>query len=195
MIIENSFEVAVAPDRALDLLTDVPAIAPCIPGVALTETLGDDRYRGTASVRLGPVSLSFAGEARIVEIDRAARTARVEAEGADQKGRGRARADVTFALAPAGEGTKVDVRSDVTLSGQVAQYGRASGLITEVAKQIIGEFSRNLEARLAGSTDAGEAAAAEPAGEGRKQEISGLRLLARAIWAMIARLFKGSGRP
>lgn len=198
MIIENSFEVPLAPDRALDVLTDVPVIAPCIPGVTLTETLGDGAYAGTASVRLGPVALSFAGKARIVEVDRDGGTARVEAEGADAKGRGHARANVTFALTPAGEGAKVDVRSDVTLSGQVAQYGRATGLINEVANQIIGEFARNLEAKL-GETGPEASAQAPASGDApaptRQSEISGLRLLFRALGAMIARLFGRGGGP
>ena len=186
MIIDNSFEVGMAPGRALDVLTDVPLVAPCIPGVTLTEVLGGDSYRGTAAVRLGPVALAFAGTARLVAIDREAGTVRVEAEGADEKGRGRARANVTFALSPAGPGTRVDVRSEVTLTGQVAQYGRASGLIGEVANQIIGDFTRNLAAKLAADAPRSGPAAAPPTG--RKQEISGLRVLLRAIWAMIARL-------
>jgi uncharacterized protein len=214
MIIENSFEVPIAPDRALAVLTDVPAIAPCIPGVQLTEDLGDGAYRGTASVRLGPVALSFGGEARIAEIDREARTARVEAEGADQKGRGRARATVTFTLAPSGEGARVDVRSDVTLSGQVAQYGRASGLIKSVANEIIADFARNLESKLkadgvgqapihadapaAGETKpqsgTGTKPAASPAKTSASNEISGLGLLWRAIRSMLVGLFSRGGR-
>ena len=200
MIIENSFEVPVAPERALDVLTDVPAIAPCIPGVTLTETSGGNAYRGIATVRLGPVSLSFSGEARITRIDRAARTARVEAEGADRKGRGRARASVEFNLTPAGGGTRVDVRSDVTLSGQVAQYGRASGLINEVANQIISDFARNLERKIAAETppapETGTASASSRTGAGgatRANEIPGLAIFWRALRAMIARLFSRGG--
>ena len=71
-IIQNSFIVQLEPERALDVLTDVPQIAECIPGVTLTETLGEGAYAGTAAVRLGPVALSFGGKARIVEIDREA---------------------------------------------------------------------------------------------------------------------------
>ena len=201
MIIENSFDVPLPPDRALEILTDVPAIAPCIPGVTLNESLGEGAYKGTAAVRLGPVSLSFGGEARITNIDREANTAKVEAEGADQKGRGRASAQVVFALEPSGVGTKVNVRSDVMLSGQVAQYGRASGLINEVANQIIADFAKNLENMLAGQAGASAkspqdaASQAEaPAGKPAANEISGFRLVWRALIAMIARVFKGEGR-
>jgi len=193
MIIENSFEVPIGRARALDLLTDVPTVARCIPGVTLNETLGDGAHKGTAAVRLGPVALSFAGSARIVETDRDAGTARVEAEGADQKGRGQARANVTFSLVPAGEGTRVDVVTDLTLSGQIAQYGRASGLIKEVANQIIADFVRNLEAKLAAGEAGEEGAPGRPPAGGDR--ISGLALLFRALRAMLVRLFSGNGRP
>lgn len=72
MQIENAFTVPLPPDKALDTLTDVPRIAPCLPGVTLTRTNDDGSYEGTAKVRLGTVTLSFAGKARIEEIDRAA---------------------------------------------------------------------------------------------------------------------------
>ena len=195
MVIENSFVVQIAPDRALNVLTDVPEIADCIPGVSLTETLGEGAYEGTAAVRLGPVALSFGGEARIVEIDREAGTVKVEASGADQKGRGQARADVSFKLTPADGGTNVDVRSDVTLSGQIAQYGRASGLINEVANRIISQFAQNLEARLGTGEQArkgGIGDVAEPAG--KANEISGFRVLFAALKAMIVRMFSARGQ-
>lgn len=160
MIIENEFTVPVHPDRALDLLTDVPRIAPCVPGVTLTEARPDRSYDGTASVRLGPVALTFDGTARIEEIDEAAQTARVTAEGKDKKGRGRATADVTFKITPDGDASRVSVTTDLALTGTVAQYGRASGLITEVANQIIADFVRNLEAEL---QSGGETGATSPA--------------------------------
>ena len=199
MIIENSFVVQVAPERALDVLTDVPQIAECIPGVSLTETLGEGAYAGTAAVRLGPVALSFGGKARIVEINREAGTAKVEASGADQKGRGQASADVDFTLRPADGGTRVDVCSDITLSGQIAQYGRASGLINEVANQIISQFVQNLETKLGAADHAGQPAGDTDTDASDQQsagpsEISGFRVLFAALKAIIVRLFSGKGR-
>ena len=53
---------------------------------------------------------------------------------------------MTFALEEAENGqTEVIVRTDVLLSGSIAQYGRASGLINVVAGQIVSQFSENLK--------------------------------------------------
>ena len=129
----------------MEILTDVPRITPCIPGASLT---GEENglYSGQANVRLGPVALSFAGSASITSIDREAHTAKVRAKGADKKGRGQAEATMTFVLQEAENNhTEVIVRTDVLLSGSIAQYGRASGLINAVAGQIVSEFSENLK--------------------------------------------------
>ena len=161
MQIETSFTVPVPPEQAWPLLLDVPRIAPCLPGAELTETLGERRYRGRATVKVGPVQLAFAGEAEIVSIDEAARTARVVAKGADTRGRGNASASVAFMLAPDGGGTRVDVRTDLQLVGAVAQYGRAAGLLKEIANQLVKQFSDNLRAEIGAAVPAAAEATRE----------------------------------
>lgn len=140
----NSFYVAAEPQRTWLLLQDVPTIAPCIPGARLTQVLESDRFRGEAAVKLGPVQLEFEGEARLTLTDPAAHKARVVAKGADRRGRGNASAIVDFTLMPEGSGTRVNVDTDLNLAGTVAQYGRASGLVNEIANQILSRFADNL---------------------------------------------------
>lgn len=160
MKIDTSFTVPVPPDAAWPLLLDVPRIAPCMPGASLTEDLGDRRYKGQATVKVGPVQLTFAGEAQITQADEAARTARVVAKGADLKGRGNASANVDFALVPDGDGTRVNVVTDLNLVGAVAQYGRAAGLLKEIANQIVKQFADNLRQEIGRSQPASAPAAA-----------------------------------
>ena len=145
MELENKFIVPLDRRDAMKVLTDVPRIAPCIPGASLIG-MEDGLYSGQANVRLGPVALSFKGTASITSIDNNAHTAQVKAQGSDKKGRGQAEATMTFALEELENGqTEVIVRTDVLLSGSIAQYGRASGLINVVAGQIVSQFSENLK--------------------------------------------------
>ena len=148
MKIDVSFSVPVPPQDAWPLLLDVPRIVPCLPGASLTENLGDNRYKGHATVKVGPIQLTFAGQAQIVDIDETARTAKVEAKGSDAKGRGSATAVAQFSLHPEAQGTRVDVVTDLQLVGAVAQYGRAQGLIKEIATQIVGQFANNLREEI-----------------------------------------------
>lgn len=198
MELQNSFTVAADIETAWQVLLDVPRIAPCMPGAELTETIDDRHFKGNAKVRVGPVQLSFAGEAELTDVDAASHTARVGARGNDTKGRGAARADVTFALVEDGGNTRVDIATDLTLTGAVAQYGRAAGLINEIAAQIIADFAKNLEGQLSPAAPPEAMAGATADTPARPalaadNSISGLRLLFRALAAMIGRWF-GGGR-
>jgi carbon monoxide dehydrogenase subunit G len=200
MQLENSFTVPAPPDVAWDILLDVPRIAPCMPGAELTETVGERTYKGNAKLRVGPVSLTFSGEAEITEIDAAARVATVQAKGNDTKGRGAASATVVFRLVADGDASRVDITSDIDLTGSIAQYGRASGLIDAIAGQIISDFATNLEAEIGAAggaaTDTAPSGAAadgetdKPTAEAAEVKtsdnaISGISLFFRALWAMI----------
>ncbi len=163
MQFENSFDVPLPPAEAWKVLLDVPRIAPCLPGAELTETLGPDKYKGRAGVKIGPVNLFFAGEAEIVERDDTAHKAKLKGRGNDTKGRGQASAVVDFALVPAGEGTRVNVVTDLNMTGMVAQYGRASGLMKEIAGAILTQFADNLRKEIERSMPAPAAAEASSA--------------------------------
>jgi carbon monoxide dehydrogenase subunit G len=198
MLINNSFEVPLPPAQAWKLLMDIPRIAPCMPGAELTGVLDENTYIGKVAVRLGPVALTFAGTVKFSEKDEAARKARVNAQGKDSKGRGGAHANVDFHIEPAAIGSRVLVRTDLTLSGAVAQYGRASGMIQDVAQQLIGQFANSLKAQLAASqaaeapaSVAGKPAEVKAANPPKVQAISGFSLLFMLIGAFFRRLSGG----
>jgi carbon monoxide dehydrogenase subunit G len=197
MEMQNSFTVPADIATAWEVLMDVPRIAPCMPGAELTEVVDASHFKGNAKLRVGPVQLSFAGEAELTDVDAEAHTARVSARGNDTKGRGAAQADVTFALVEEGGNTRVDINTDLNLTGAVAQYGRAAGLINEIAAQIIADFAKNLEGQLSpadGTSPAdADAPAATPAAPVADNSISGISLFFRALGAMIRRWF-GGGR-
>jgi carbon monoxide dehydrogenase subunit G len=187
MEINNSFEVPLPPKDAWKTLMDIPRIAPCMPGAELTGVLDKDTYNGKVSVRLGPVALIFAGQVKFTDIDEAGYKARVKAQGKDSKGRGGANANVDFHLEPAQLGTRVLVKTDLTLSGAVAQYGRASGMIQDVAQQLIGQFADNLKAQLAAAQPAAGEAPTKP--QPQAKPISGFALIFAVLTNAFRRLF------
>src|ERR1700747_1141848 len=155
MLIKNEFEVAEPVEKVWQFFENIPQVAACLPGAELTEDLGDEKYKGTVAVRMGPVRLRFAGTADIVERDEAARRVVVHAAGADEKGRGQASMTVTATLAQSGRGTRVDVAQDLQLSGAAAQYGR--GMISDVSSVLMHDFSVNMQDRIS-RIDRGESA-------------------------------------
>jgi len=204
---DNSFEVPLPPAAAWAVLMDVQRIAPCMPGAELTDVVDDKTYKGKIAVRLGPVSLAFAGMIVFEEIDDTNRRARVKAQGSDAKGRGGANATASFRLEPAGTGSKVLVHTDLALSGSVAQYGRGVGMIQSTAAQIMTQFANNLKKQLAQqpAVDIATAVAAAPdpttlapprpmsaqsPPPPAAKPISGFSLMAKVLWDSIVRLFK-----
>ena len=186
MLIKNEFEVTEPVDKVWRFFDNIPQVAACLPGAELTEDLGDDKYKGTVAVRMGPVRMQFAGTADIAERDDAAKRIVVHAAGADEKGRGQAAMMVTATLVPAGRGTKVAVVQDLQLSGAAAQYGR--GMISDVTAVLMRDFSANMQDRIV-RLERGESAE-QIAAASAAAPASGLTLGLRAARMALTRVFR-----
>ena len=184
MKLENSFEVPASPERAWALLMDVPRIIPCMPGATLDETVDDENWKATMAVKLGPISLSFKTDVKREESDEAARRAKLSARAREARGKGNASATIESSLTPRDGGTKVDIVTDLQLTGPVAQYGR--GLVQDVSSQLVGQFANCLKNQLVAATP--EEAAAAVAAQSRP--VGGLRLGLGALWRWFTRLFR-----
>ena len=183
MRLENSFEVPAPPEAAWDLLLDVPRVVPCMPGAELTEVVDDSNWKAKIAVKLGPVSLTFGTDVKLQEADEEARRVTLSADGRELRGRGAARATVESSLAAVNGGTRVDIVTDLSLTGPAAQYGR--GLVADVSSQLIDRFAACLKAQLdTAQPQQAEAAVAEAA-----KPVGGLRLGLAAIWRRVKRLF------
>jgi uncharacterized protein len=147
MRIENTVEVDAPLDRVWALVNDIPRVAPCMPGAALTG-VHDDTYEGTVAVKLGPLRMSYKGKVVVEGVDEANHSARLAATGKDTKGAGTARASVETRLeAVDPTRTRLHVTSDVQLTGKVASFGRG-GAINDVATRLFGQFADCLRATL-----------------------------------------------
>lgn len=169
MRIENSFEVAAPPEQAWSLLLDVPRIIPCMPGAKLDEAVDDTHWKATMNVKLGPISLSFLTDVTREAVEEAQRRAKLSATAREARGRGNAQATIESSLAEQNGGTRVEIVTELALTGAVAQYGR--GLVQDVASQLVGRFADCLEKQLAATPEEADAAVA-----GQAKPVGGLRL-------------------
>lgn len=147
----NSFSVPLSLEETWKLVLDIPTVLPCLPGAELQEVVEKDKaYKGKVSVRLGPVKLAFEGLAEILEKDEANRIVYLKGSGSDPRGRGAAASLFNFRLKEEGTSlTTVIVETELELSGAIAQYGRGSGMIEEVASHIMKQFEANLNQLVA----------------------------------------------
>jgi len=164
MKLDHEFTVPASLDEAWKVLLDVERIAPCMPGAALTSVDGDD-FTGTVKVKVGPIQVTYKGQAKFVEKDENAHRAVLEASGKEARGSGTAAATVTAVLTADGDKTKAKVETDLNITGRPAQFGR--GVMADVGAKLIGQFANCLADELAGggTTSAPPAAAplADPA--------------------------------
>jgi carbon monoxide dehydrogenase subunit G len=216
--IENDFTVQAPIDRVWTFLLDVEKVAPCMPGAELTEVVDARTWKGKTNIKVGPVSLSFAGTVVMEERDDEAHRVKLAAKGMEQRGKGAASAAVVSHLEQVDGGTKVSMETDLTITGAVAQYGR--GMMQDISQRLTREFAQCLETNiLAGEASAATGAAAAtappddeprsgasaidppvaggasaasaiPAPQVTARPVKGLRLGLWAFWRAIVRFFK-----
>lgn len=186
MLITSDFEVEQPVDDVWRFFGDIPGVAKCLPGAALTDQEGDSKYMGDVVIKLGPVKLEFSGVANIVERNEATKQIVVDAVGADKKGRGQAGLMLTAALNSTPRGTKVTVTQDLQLSGAAAQYGR--GLVSDVTSVLMADFAMNMQNRLE-AIKAGRSADSVATVKAASGLVIGLRAVRKALARVFRRFF------
>ena len=182
MRLENSFDVPASRKAAWDLLMDIPRVVPCMPGAELEETVGEDAWKAKLSVKLGPIALTFATDVTRGSYDETVGQVTLNAKARELRGRGGAQAAIQSSLTETDGRTRVDIVTDLTLSGAVAQYGR--GIVQDVSGQLVDRFADCLKAQLVATPELAAAAVAEQA-----KPVAGLSLGFAAIGRSIRRFF------
>ncbi len=152
MRLEDEFSVPLSPGSVWDeILGDIEGVVSCIPGAELTQTLGPGSWEGTVTAKMGPISLGFAGNVEVEELNQAERRLILRAGGSEVRGRGTAQVVVTLiAESDGGGGSLVKMGSDVTLTGRAAQMSR--GMLPKVARDLTVRVARCLAERFGRAT-------------------------------------------
>ncbi len=155
MKLENEFTVPVDIDTVFDAMNDPEKVTPCFPGATLDSRDGDD-FTGTVKVKLGPISMTYKGKGTFVERDRTNHKVVVDAQGRDSRGNGTASAKATLTMTDEGGKTKVNVLTEMQITGKPAQFGR--GVMADVGDKILGQFASCLADEFGSSSAGGQAA-------------------------------------
>jgi carbon-monoxide dehydrogenase small subunit len=178
-VLEQAFTVAHPPRRVFELFGDVASVAACLPGASLTGTPTPERVDGAIHVKIGPISANFLGAARI-ERDPLTLSGRIVGIGSDRRSRSSTQGEIRYRLLPidAGAATRVELSIGYSLTGMLAQIGRA-GLVRDLASRLIATFAANLDRRLSGGAS-GESAT----------ELNGVSLVLAVLRERAASLFR-----
>lgn len=145
MELNHRFVVDSSVEDTWATFNDLETIAPCFPGATLESVDGDD-FTGTVKVKLGPISMTYAGSGKFIERDENAHRAVIEANGKDKRGNGNAGATVTAELSEEDGGTAVNVTTDMNIGGKPAQFGR--GIIQSVSNKMLDKFVDCVKTKL-----------------------------------------------
>ncbi|MBN0042646.1 SRPBCC family protein [Streptomyces actuosus] len=157
MELHHEFTVPVPLDDAWQALLDIERVAPCLPGASVEEFDGKT-VTGSVKVKVGPVTVTYKGTAVFEEQDEQAHRLVLAANGRETRGQGTARARVTATLAEDDGTTTVSVRTDLTVTGRPAQFGR--GVLAEVGERLVTQFASCLAQRIAGPAETAPGASA-----------------------------------
>lgn len=146
MELTHDFTVPAPIEQAWETFMDLERVGGCFPGATVTSVEGDS-FSGTVKVKLGPIALQYNGSGKFVERDDANRKAVLEAKGKDRRGNGTAGATVTVHMSPGTNETRIDVTTDLSITGKPAQFGR--GVMQDVAGRLVDQFADNLAAMVA----------------------------------------------
>ena len=132
-------------------MSDVEAVARCMPGLSLAGPPQGDKVAGRLEAKIGPISASFAGEGTIRQMPADYRQV-IDGHGGDRKSGSRVSGSVDYRLSAVSDevgrdATRVDVTIGYALTGALAQIGR-SGLVRDLVRRIGEAFAQNLDAQL-----------------------------------------------
>ncbi len=180
--IEERFQVQAPRERVWAFLLDPHQVAACAPGAQLLEVVDERTFKGNVRIKVGPITVSYGGQAQLQEVDEEAGLVRMLAQGRETAGSGSARATMVARIQPLGEGaTEVQVEADIDVAGRLMQFGR--GMVQDVTRQLFHQFVACLKERLEGPAQAGAPpAASEP--------ISGVALAKEALRSSLGRLVR-----
>ena len=161
MKLENEFSVNVPLERAWETLLDIQTVAGFLPGAKIEPTDEEGVFKGAMKIRVGPMSISYQGTARLASVDEENRTVDLEVRAKEAKGQGTAAAVIHNQVVEEGGATRVIAVTDLQVTGRQAQFGR--GIMQDVAGRMLTDFAQRFEAYLLEGGENGAAATAEPA--------------------------------
>lgn len=144
--ISERFCVDAPIDVVWPFVKDPHQLVTCMPGASLDEVVDERTFTGTVKVKLGALTTKYKGRVEFAEVDEAAHSVLVLAEGREAGG-GTARGKLSSRLRALSDGrTEVVAEGGVDLTGRVMQVGR--GMIQGVSEQLFQEFAESTKTRL-----------------------------------------------
>ncbi len=186
--LDKRYELGVPAQNAWAVLSDLESVASCMPGASLGEKLGDNAYKGSVKVKVGPATAQFGGEVEILSMDVANKSLVLKGKGAD-KGGSSASMELEATIEEVDGQSILVGLATVIVNGKFAQFG--GRMMVQVSDVILKQFVDNFIAKaqalggseVAHSPDVG----ANESHSETANELNGLAI----FWALLKSWFGG----
>ena len=153
MELKGRQKVNATPTTLWTMLMDTDTLSKIVPGISKLEKTGENSYKSTLEIKIGPVSGSFTGHLQMEDI--------VEQDGfilkAQQSSKlGNANSTMKIELVPVNsDETEVVFDGDVKITGLLASMGQRvlSGVANMLTKQFFTNLDHQLEKQKAGQPE------------------------------------------
>ena len=136
--LDHSFSTGKPTDYNWQAILDLDRLIPCVQGGTVVERTSPTAAKAEIKVKMGAMSMTFAGTVEVVEQDDDAHRAVLKVKSREVGGQGHANADVAFALDDGG-GT---IHTAAQITGKAASMGE--GVVVSVLDGLIKDFTQRL---------------------------------------------------
>src|ERR1700733_5368078 len=136
--LDHPFSSGKSIDENWQAILDLERLVPCVEGGSVVEKTGPDSVKAQIKVKMGAMSLTYAGTVSVIEQDPEQHRAVFQVKSRETKGQGHANADVTFSLSDGGGA----IHTAAQITGKAASMGE--GVMGSVLDALIRSFADNL---------------------------------------------------
>ena len=121
---EKNLKLNQEPAMIWKCMIDPSFMVKSVPGAELTEQLDERNFKGKISIKIGPVTTKFNGEAEFTKLEEADYELTMEGKGLDTSGKGGANMTMNIKLSTLEEGgTEMQSSMSLSITGRLAQFG------------------------------------------------------------------------
>ena len=136
--LDHSFSTGKPTDYNWEAILDLDRLIPCVQGGRVVERTSPTAAKAEIKVKMGAMSMTFAGTVEVVEQDDAAHRALLKIKSREVGGQGHANADVAIDLTDGGG----DIHTAAQITGKAASMGE--GVVVSVLDGLIKDFTQRL---------------------------------------------------
>ncbi len=121
---EKSLKLNQEPEMIWKSMIDPSFMVKSVPGAELTEQIDERNFKGKISIKIGPVTAKFNGEAEFTKLEEEGYELTMEGKGLDTSGKGGANMTMNIKLLPIENGgTEMQSSMSLSITGRLAQFG------------------------------------------------------------------------